>query len=58
MNNVLGTSEYDICKGYNIQLSNILKQKNIKHWLDIRPFANHDWPIWREMFPHYLSTIK
>ncbi|PWK77823.1 esterase/lipase superfamily enzyme [Mucilaginibacter oryzae] len=58
MNIILGTSEHDICKGYNIELSNILKRKNIKHWLDIRPFANHDWPIWREMFPHYLSTIR
>ena len=58
MNIILGTSEYDICKEYNIQLSNILAQKNINHWLDIRPNASHDWPIWREMFPHYLSTIK
>jgi len=58
MNIILGTSEYDICKEYNLQLSNILKQKNIKHWLDIRSLAKHDWPIWREMFPQYLSTIK
>jgi esterase/lipase superfamily enzyme len=58
MNIILGTSEYDICKGYNFQLSNILKVKNINHWLDVRPFAEHDWPIWKEMFPHYLSTIK
>ncbi|HEY2582903.1 MAG TPA: alpha/beta fold hydrolase, partial [Mucilaginibacter sp.] len=58
MNIILGTSEHDMCKDYNIQMSNILKQKNINHWLDIRPFANHDWPIWKEMFPHYLSTIK
>ncbi len=58
MNIILGTSDNDICKGYNIDMANILKQKNIEHWLDIRPFANHDWPIWKEMFPHYLSTIK
>jgi esterase/lipase superfamily enzyme len=58
MNIILGTSEHDMCKDYNIEMSNILKAKNINHWLDIRPFANHDWPIWREMFPHYLSTIK
>ncbi len=58
MNIILGTSEHDICKGYNIQLSDILKQKHINHWLDIRPNANHDWPIWKQMFPHYLSTIK
>ncbi len=58
MNIVLGTSEYDICRDYNYQLSNILNHKHINHWLDIRPFARHDWPIWKEMFPHYLSTIK
>jgi esterase/lipase superfamily enzyme len=58
MNIILGTSDYDICKGYNIEMSNILNQKHINHWLDIRPNAEHDWPIWREMFPHYLSTIR
>jgi len=58
MNIILGTSERDICKGYNYQLSHILNQKHINHWLDVRPFAEHDWPIWKEMFPHYLSTIK
>ncbi|TWR30341.1 abhydrolase domain-containing 18 [Mucilaginibacter pallidiroseus] len=58
MNIILGTSEHDMCKGYNEEMSRILAAKNINHWLDIRPFANHDWPIWREMFPHYLSNIK
>jgi esterase/lipase superfamily enzyme len=58
MNIILGTSEHDMCKDYNIRMSNILNEKHINHWLDIRPFANHDWPIWKEMFPHYLSTIK
>jgi len=58
MNIILGTAEFDICKGFNVDLSNILKQKRIKHWLDIRPKANHDWPVWKQMFPHYLSTIK
>ncbi len=55
---VLGTAEYDSCRGDNERLSRILGQKHIDHWLDIRPFANHDWPVWREMFPHYLSLIK
>ena len=58
MNIILGTSEHDMCKDYNIQMSNILNQKHINHWLDICPFANHDWPVWKEMFPHYLSTVK
>lgn len=54
---VLGTAEYDSCRPDNERLSGILAQKNIQHWLDIRPNANHDWPIWRQMFPHYLSLI-
>ena len=55
---VLGTSDNDICKGDNERLSGILHQRNIDHWLDIRPNASHDWPIWREMFPHYLSLMR
>lgn len=54
---VLGTSDRDICRGYNEQLSEILNKKGISHWLDIRPNADHDWPIWREMLPDYLSKL-
>lgn len=54
---VLGTSDRDICRSYNEQLSEILNKKGISHWLDIRPNADHDWPIWREMFPDYLSKL-
>lgn len=57
MNIILGTAEHDICRASNEQLASILHQRNIPHWLDMRPFASHDWPIWREMFPHYLSTL-
>jgi esterase/lipase superfamily enzyme len=53
----LGTSDRDICRPYNEQLSEILNKKGISHWLDIRPNADHDWPIWREMFPDYLSKL-
>ena len=55
---VLGTGEHDICRADNERLSEILHRKNINHWLDIRPNAAHDWPVWKEMFPHYLSLIK
>jgi esterase/lipase superfamily enzyme len=54
---VLGTAEFDSCRGDNEQLSEILNRKNIQHWLDIRPNANHDWPVWKEMFPQYLSLM-
>lgn len=55
---VLGTGEHDICLQANIQMANILSRKHIPHWLDIRQGANHDWPVWKGMFPHYLSLIK
>lgn len=58
MNIILGTSDWDICKDANLKLSGILAQKNINHWLDMRGWADHDWPLWRDMFPHYLSTIR
>jgi esterase/lipase superfamily enzyme len=52
---VLGVGEHDFCIADNYRMSEILARKGINHWLDIRPGANHDWPVWREMFPHYLS---
>jgi esterase/lipase superfamily enzyme len=38
-------------------MSRLLNAKNIRHWLDIRPDRDHDWPLWKEMFPHYLSLL-
>lgn len=57
MNIVLGTSEWDICLSANQHLSHVLSQKNIPHWLDMRGWKEHDWPLWKEMFPHYISLI-
>ncbi len=54
---ILGTSEWDICRPANEHLAYLLGQKNIPHWLDMRGWQQHDWPLWREMFPHYLSLI-
>ncbi|MFT4033242.1 MAG: alpha/beta fold hydrolase [Siphonobacter sp.] len=54
---ILGTCSADFCKPETERLSSILNQKHIHHWLDIRWHGTHDWPIWREMFPEYLSTI-
>jgi esterase/lipase superfamily enzyme len=55
---VLGTGTSDMCWNANEKLAGILRAKRINHWLDVRHGANHDWPVWREMFPHYLSLIK
>ena len=54
---ILGTSEWDICLDANYKLAKILGDKNIDHWLDVRGQIKHDWPLWREMFPHYLSLL-
>jgi len=56
MNIVLGTAEHDFCKPSTIQMSDILNRKGIRHWLDVRP-GSHDWPVWLDMFPHYLSQL-
>ncbi|MET6998201.1 esterase family protein [Chitinophaga defluvii] len=55
---VLGTADHDVTRGQNEQLSGILGAKKISHWLDVRPNRVHDWPVWKEMLPHYLSLIK
>ena len=54
---VLGTSDRDICRADNERMSDILNRKNIKHWLDIRSNADHDWPVWRDMFPEYIYQL-
>lgn len=47
---VLGTSDWDICRGANYDMSGILQEKSIPHWLD--EWGNHtvhDWPAWQGM---------
>ena len=55
---VLGTGTHDMCWEANEKMAAILRTKGIHHWLDVRPERNHDWPVWKEMFSHYLSLIK
>jgi esterase/lipase superfamily enzyme len=57
MNIILGVGEWDICLDATNRLSGILNSKGINHWYDLRRWEKHDWPLWRDMFPHYLSTI-
>jgi len=54
---ILGTTWTDICLEQNQRLAGILERKNIMHWLDIRGDQPHDWPVWKQMFPHYISTL-
>lgn len=55
---VLGSAERDVTLAQNEQFSRILSGKQIQHWLDVRQNTVHDWPVWREMLPHYLSFLK
>jgi esterase/lipase superfamily enzyme len=57
MSIVLGAGEHDFCLQHNYKMSEVLSQKGVKHWLDVKPGGNHDWPVWRDMFPHYLSEV-
>ncbi len=57
LNIVLGFGEWDICKDANLRLSKILDDKGISHWLDEYRWAEHDWPLWRQMFPKYLAQL-
>lgn len=54
---VLGTGEHDICRDPTERMSHILKSKGIEHWMDMRTGMEHDWPLWRDMLPHYMSLI-
>ncbi|WP_143309961.1 esterase family protein [Chitinophaga vietnamensis] len=55
---ILGVASEDVTRPQNEMLSRMLTAKKISHWLDIRQGAVHDWPVWREMLPHYLSLIQ
>lgn len=55
MNIVLGTSEWDICRKDNVGMSQLLLSKGIKHWYDEKKWAQHDWPVWKQMFAEYIS---
>ncbi len=55
---VLGTGTHDMCWEANERMAEVFRNKGIPHWLDVRQNAPHDWPAWREMFPHYLSLIR
>ncbi len=55
---VLGTGDNDMCLDENKILSEILYQKQIPHWLDLRKNTGHDWNWWKEMFVEYLDKIN
>ena len=54
---ILGTSEWDICRPETERMSGILRHKGIPHWLDMRGWQEHDWPLWKEMIADYLPKV-
>ncbi len=56
MNIVLSTSDQDILKPDNLNMSKILNDKGIDHWYDEKKWINHDWPLWRMTFPEYIAA--
>lgn len=54
---ILGTSEWDVCRAATERLAGLLRDKDVPHWLDVRGWVAHDWPLWREMFPDYLARV-
>lgn len=55
MNIVLSTSDWDICLDRNKDMSSILRSKGIDHWYDEKKWIEHDWPLWRMVFPEYIG---
>jgi esterase/lipase superfamily enzyme len=47
---IIGSGEHDFCLSENKIISDILNNKWIPHWLDVRAGTGHDWIWWNEMF--------
>ena len=54
---VLGTSDWDICLDKNKEMAGILNAKGIAHWYDEKKWIDHDWPLWKMMFPEYIGSF-
>lgn len=57
MNIVLSTSDQDICLGQTREMAGILNAKGIDNWYDERKWINHDWPLWRMVFPMFIGRF-
>lgn len=57
MHIVLSTSDQDICLDKTREMSVILGSKGINHWYDEQKWINHDWPLWRMVFPMFVGRL-
>lgn len=56
MHIVLSTSDRDICLARNKDMSGILNALGLDHWYDEKKWIEHDWPLWRMVFPEYVGA--
>ena len=52
---VLSTSDWDSCKPKNENMAGILESKGIPYWYDEKKWIEHDWPLWKMVFPAYVE---
>lgn len=57
MHIVLSTSDQDICLKQTREMAGILNSKGIDNWYDERRWINHDWPLWRMVFPMFIGRF-
>lgn len=55
---ILGAGEWDFCLEENKRISGLLWNKGVGNRFEEWRWAKHDWPIWRNRFPYYLSLIN
>ncbi|MGB5371318.1 MAG: alpha/beta hydrolase-fold protein [Flavobacteriaceae bacterium] len=52
---VLSTSDWDSCQPKNQHMAGILEAKGIPYWYDEKKWIEHDWPLWKMVFPQYIG---
>ena len=57
MHIVLSTSDEDICLQPTREMAGVLNAKGIDNWYDERRWINHDWPLWRMVFPMFVGRF-
>ena len=54
---VLSTSDRDICLEPTRRMAAILTAKGINHWYDEQKWIDHDWVLWRMVFPTFIGRF-
>jgi len=57
MHIILSTSDRDICLEPTRRMAAILTAKGINHWYDEQKWIDHDWVLWRMVFPTFIGRF-